>query len=112
MLSSLTDSGASASEVSEVPFSMNMVATLVVEDVGDTGDNEGNAEREGFVPVDVLLNMLFEEPMNVLSDESFVVLLIVLLFVLTRSTLRAWKTMALSRKRSKSQQVTKRVTQW
>jgi hypothetical protein len=67
MLSSLTDSGASASEASEVPFSMNIVATLVVEDVEDTGDNEGNAECEGFVPVDVLLNMLFEEPMNYLS---------------------------------------------
>jgi hypothetical protein len=37
MLSSLTDSGASASEASEVPFSMNMVVTLVVEDVEDTG---------------------------------------------------------------------------
>jgi hypothetical protein len=46
---------------------MNIVATLVVEDVEDTGDNEGNAECEGFVPVDVLLNMLFEEPMNYLS---------------------------------------------
>jgi hypothetical protein len=97
-LGCLTGAGAPEGEAVEMPFPINSAVNWGLETAGDGEDNEDNEECAEVTLIDVLFDVSFD----VLVIVLFIMSSIVLLVVLAGSTLRAWKTITLSWKWSKS----------